>query len=485
MLFNSLNYLVFFGTVAGLYFTLPHRFRTVLLLLASYGFYMAWEPGYVVLIWISTAVDYVAGRIMGASARTRVRRAALGASLAANLGLLFTFKYYGFFRDTLESVGLQGVLPASDLLLPVGISFYTFQTMSYAIDVYSGRMPPERNVLRFALFVAFFPQLVAGPIERARRLIPQLADRHGFDYARVADGLKLMLWGLFKKTVIADRLAEGVDHVYAAPGGHDGVTLAIATVFFAFQIYCDFSGYTDMALGAARILGIRLMDNFNRPYFATSIADFWRRWHISLSTWFRDYVYLPLGGNRTGPLRWRFNLAVVFLVSGLWHGANWNFAVWGGLHAGYMILGQLTAPWRERAANASGLARAPRLRRCLQIITTFALVNFAWIFFRAETLAGAAAILRGLPTGWGRCLLEPGAFLAALDALGMPRGELALGIALIAFLAAVQAAQSRGPIRERLMACPRPLRWCVYSLGLWSIFVLGVFRQKEFIYFVF
>lgn len=488
MLFNSIQFVLFFPTVVALYFAFPYRFRWILLLAASYLFYMAWEPGYVVLIWVSTLVDYFAALVLGIVTQRGWRRATLAISVGANLGLLFFFKYYNFFADTLrpllESVGWTIQLPYAHVMLPVGISFYTFQTLSYTIDVYRGHTRPERHLGRFALYVAFFPQLVAGPIERPNNLLPQFLERHEFDYDRVTNGLSLMLWGFIKKSVIADRLAIAVESVYANPEGQTGPVLALATVLFAYQIYCDFSGYTDIALGAAQVMGFRLMDNFRRPYAAATIAEFWRRWHISLSTWFRDYLYIPLGGNRVRLARWSFNILFVFLVCGLWHGANWTFVVWGGLHGTYLLCGRLTAPVRERVA-ASVARRAPWVKTGLSVVCTFVLVCFAWIFFRADSLGDAFVIVRQLPSGWS------GAFSAGFPAecsarMGIQTSELILSLCLVVFLESAQALQARlGSLRDMLARQPTWLRWSVYSGALWMIFLLGVLRQKEFIYFTF
>lgn len=492
MLFNSFEFVLFFPAVAAMYFALPYRFRGGLLLVASYFFYMCWEPGYLVLILISTLVDYWAALLMGCTTRRGVRRAFLAGSLGTNLGLLFFFKYYNFFREALTGLfgdlGVEASFPVSHFLLPVGISFYTFQTLSYTIEVYRGRQEPERRLDVFALYVAFFPQLVAGPIERASHLLPQLKARCDFDYDRVSDGVKLMFWGLFKKMVIADRLATFVDPVYNHPEIHNGLYLTVATVFFAFQIYCDFSGYTDIALGAARVFGVGLMDNFERPYFARSVAVFWRRWHISLSTWFRDYVYFPLGGNRVATGRWCFNVGAVFVLSGLWHGANWTFLVWGALHGTYLIASRLLGPWRARAVAWIHLDRAPRALRVLQGTATFTLVCFAWIFFRARNLADAWYVATHLFRGWDvpqtkEALVSAGAPLHILPESFVIEFPLAVG--LIAFLMCVEWAQRRGNVRTWLAQRPAWVRFGVYSVGLWSLFLFGVFRQKEFIYFTF
>jgi D-alanyl-lipoteichoic acid acyltransferase DltB (MBOAT superfamily) len=488
MLFNSTHFAVFFPLVVGVYFATPHRFRWCLLLAASYYFYMCWRPGYVVLIMISTLVDYAAGILMGRTPDRVVRRRYLILSLCSNLGLLFFFKYYNFFNDTLriftDSLDLGFSLPASHFLLPVGLSFYTFQSLTYTIGVYRGTVKPEKHLGLFAAFVCFFPQLVAGPIERAQNLLPQFLEKHAFDYDRVTNGLKLMTWGLFKKCVIADRLAQLVDHVYNNPTQYQGPPLALATVFFAFQIFCDFSGYSDIAVGAAQVLGFKLMTNFRRPYFATSVGEFWHRWHISLSTWFRDYVYIPLGGNRVRLARWYYNLLVVFLLSGLWHGAHWKFLAWGALHGSYMICGHALRSVRATITALTGLERAPHLRHALQIALTFGLVCFAWIFFRANNLADAVYIVQHLCRGWSM-LLDVPRLRDTVFSLGLPRDEFMLALAMILVMECAHILQARGSVLRRLAGQPIWLRWTVYSLLLWCIFLFGVFRHKEFIYFTF
>jgi len=334
MLFNSLEFIIFFPIVVGLYFIISPRFRWILLLAASYYFYMCWNYKYILLILFSTVVDYFAAIAMSRTSQKKFKKVFLVASLFSNLGLLFFFKYFNFFSGSINAVldqfNVFYNVPYYDYLLPVGISFYTFQTLSYTIDVYKGKQKPEYHFGKFALFVSFFPQLVAGPIERSVNLLPQFSQTFKFEYARIRDGIILMTWGMFKKVVIADRLSEYVNEVFNNPESYDGFHNILATLFFSFQIYCDFSGYSDVAIGAALVMGYHLMKNFNRPYLAKSIGEFWSRWHISLSTWFRDYVYIPLGGNRVNISRLLFNLYITFLISGLWHGANWTFAIWGG-----------------------------------------------------------------------------------------------------------------------------------------------------------
>jgi len=485
MLFNSLEFLIFFPTVVLLYFLLPYRFRWVLLLVASYVFYMFWRAEYALLLLLSTLIDYGCGLGMNRypDEEKQKRKPWLYLSLFSNLSLLFTFKYYNFFNtaahDLAQLLGLSYAAPAFALLLPMGISFYTFQTMSYSIDVYYGRIKAEKHLGIFALFVTFFPQLVAGPIERAENLLSQLREKHSFDYGRIVSGLQLMAWGLFKKVLIADRLALMVNQVYNNPTDYAGIPLLLATFFFAFQIYCDFSGYTDIAIGSAQVMGFRLMDNFKRPYFARSISDFWSRWHISLSTWFRDYLYIPMGGNRVVRWRWYYNLLFTFLVSGLWHGANWTFIVWGALHGFYLVFAQITRQPRSRLALTLGLDKRPMLYGVWQVGTTFALVCLAWIFFRANTIGEAWYIVThlfsGLPQGLAAIIANTGAARARLLYLGQPMPEFYLALLLIAFMEAVHFVQRKRQIRPLLAALPPALRWAVYALYLFVFF----FVQSE------
>jgi len=478
MLFNSLQFCLFFPAVVAAYFLLPHRWRWAWLLVTSYGFYMAWEPGYVVLLWLSTAVDFVAARrIAGAEGGARKRWLFL--SLGANLGLLFFFKYYNFFTDSLgtltKALGWSLDIPHSEFLLPLGISFYTFQTLSYTIDVYRGRLAPEPHLGRFALYVCFFPQLVAGPIERAASLLPQFRRDQSMDYDRICDGLRLMAWGFFKKMVIADRLAMVVEFVYRDPANQSGPALFLATLCFGYQIYCDFSGYSDIAIGAARVLGIRLSTNFKRPYASASIREFWQRWHITLSTWFRDYVYVPLGGNRSSAGRWAVSILIVFVVSGLWHGANWTFMLWGLMH-GLLLLSE-----RGLAHTVPSIRHIPRAAK---VVLTFVAVHVAWIFFRADSMGQAWQVLGGMPSGW-MVVLDGGFWTGSRHSLGLPFDGLCLVVVAIVVLEAVQFFQARMALQPWFRGQPVWIRWAVYTVAFWTLFLGGVFRQTEFLYFVF
>lgn len=482
MLFNSVNFLVFFTLIVSAYFALPHRWRWLLLLAGSYYFYMCWKPAYIILIIISTLIDYFCGLGMGRTSKTGRRKLLLIMSLSTNLGLLFTFKYLNFFAYSFKHVFGFGeqANPFLNVLLPVGISFYTFQTLSYTIDVFRGIRPPEKRLGIFALYVSFFPQLVAGPIERSTRLLPQFDNVIKFDYERVVDGVRLMLWGFFKKVVIADTLAKFVDPVYNSPADYAGPSYFVATVFFAYQIYCDFSGYTDIARGSAQVLGIELMENFNRPYYSKSVREFWRRWHISLSSWFRDYLYIPIGGGRVTLPRHCFNLLIVFLLCGLWHGANWTFIIWGLLHGTYLIIGQLTHNARAQFTGWIGLDKTPLLKKLVQVGITFGLICFGWIFFRANSLTDALYIATHLFSGWRLLTTQSQlVFIAGRPSLFI------LCILLLIVLESVHLLERRVDWRTVLKLKPIWFRWAVYYSLVISIMLLGSLNAEPFIYFQF
>ena len=495
MLFNSLAFLIFFPIVVLLYYLLPYKFRWILLLGASYFFYMWWKPEYIVLIVFSTLLDFWAGKKMGQCSTKKERKKYLYLSLLSNLGLLFLFKYLDFFTGNVQYVldvlHLSYMVPVADLILPMGISFYTFQTMSYSIDVYNGHIKPEKHLGIFALFVSFFPQLVAGPIERASNLLSQFKESHDFNYTNVTNGLKLMVWGLFKKVVIADRIAVMVDYVYSDPTSFGGFALILASVLFAFQIYCDFSGYSDIAIGAAAVIGFKLMENFRRPYFSASIGEFWKRWHISLSTWFRDYVYIPLGGNRVVKWRWHYNLFLTFLISGFWHGANWTFIVWGSLHGLYLIISNLM---QDRAGSKKETKPA-KFYRVLNIALTFTLVVIAWIFFRASNIIDALYIVSHLFTDFGSDI-QAILYNTPLENGLNPRvHNLFLGSAPMTFILAIffillmelihVIQESKGSIRLLISRLPFVFRWSIYTGSIVLIFMFGVFSESQFIYFQF
>jgi len=405
MLFNSFHFVFFFVIVTTLYFVLPHKYRWMMLLAASSYFYMVFLPIYILILGFTIVVDYFAG-IWLEETRGKKRKYFLIASLIANIGVLAVFKYYNFLNDNLSgllnSFGYENSIPHLGILLPIGLSFHTFQAMSYTIEVYRGHQKAERNFGIYSLYVMFYPQLVAGPIERPQNLLHQFYEKHEFDYDRVVAGLKMMLWGVFMKLVVAERLALYVNAVYNNPEHHNGSSFIVATIFFAFQIYGDFAGYSLIAIGSAKVMGFTLMTNFNRPYFSRSISEFWKRWHISLSTWFKDYLYISLGGNRVGIPRWYLNLFLVFTISGLWHGANWTYIIWGAINGFYLVFAIVSEKWRKAFAKLIYLDKMPRLNNFIQIIITFILACFAWIFFRANSVEDAFLIVKGMFTDWGK-----------------------------------------------------------------------------------
>lgn len=399
MLFNTIDFAIFLPIVLALYWMISGRsvrFRNIYLVIVSYIFYSFWDWRFLSLIFASSLVDYFVGKKLAESSSLLRRRTLLGISLVFNLGMLFTFKYFNFFVetfvDTFALFGTEFSYNSWQILLPVGISFYTFQTLSYTIDIYRKRIAPTNDIVAFFAFVSFFPQLVAGPIERASNLLTQFETRRTFDYQKSVSGLRLILGGLFKKMVIADNCAVFVNTIFEQYEMASGSTLFVGAVFFAFQIYGDFSGYSDIAIGSARLMGFDLMKNFNYPYLAQNMSDFWRRWHISLSTWFRDYVYIPLGGSRVSKTRLVFNILVVFLLSGLWHGANLTFVFWGLLHAVFVL--PVLLLYKNHTVNFSKEKKLPTFREFLNIAGTFVVVVIAWVFFRAESIGDAFDYLK-------------------------------------------------------------------------------------------
>lgn len=480
MVFNSLSFLIFLPVVFFIHWALPKRLRWALLLVASYWFYMSWNAKYVVLILLTTTVSYACGLLLERLHSRRVRRALLGFASAVCLGMVFLFKYFNFLSgavvSALNALAIQIHPVTLKLLLPVGISFYTFQTLSYVADVYSGRVRAERHFGKFALFVSFFPQLVAGPIERTSSLLPQLAHPRDFDYALAAQGARIMLWGFFKKVLVADTLAGYVDRVYSAADAYSGGSHVFAALAFAAQIYCDFSGYSDIAIGTARLFGVELRANFRSPYLAATLGDFWKRWHISLSTWFRDYVYIPLGGSRRGKRRHAVNLLITFLASGLWHGANWTFVAWGALHGAAQVAETFLIPKRLWSFPAYRL-----FHRAL----VFGFCVMAWVFFRARNVEEAVRIVGKM----FRALAQPAyqATLAVrelhLDAPVLLRIALLLGV-----LIAYDVFSLRTDIPATLARVRPAVRWSAYVLAI-GMMIHGFLRfgvlSPSFIYFQF
>ena len=508
MLFNSFHFLVFFPVVTTLYFLLPHRHRWALLLTASCYFYMAFIPQYILILFVTITVDYFAGIGLESVQGSR-RRWVLLASIAANVGMLGFFKYFNFANENIAAlanfIGWNYPIENLAIILPIGLSFHTFQSLSYTIEVYRGNQKAERHFGYLALYVLFYPQLVAGPIERPQNILHQLHEEHRFEYQRVTDGLKWMAWGMFKKVVVADRMALFVNPVYDSPRDFQGPALVFATIAFAIQIYCDFSGYSDIAFGSAQVMGIRLMKNFQHPYFATSISEFWRRWHISLSTWFRDYVYIPLGGNRAGTRRMAINLLITFLISGLWHGANWTFVIWGGLHGLYVVLNNLVEPRWIRLRDLGFAKRLPSAFDAASLLTTFGLVCFAWIFFRAANISDALYIAGNLFTGWGDFASHAasqisdgmhtglwgftnGIFLSFRALSALTRAEIVLSGMAFLLLLYMEVKQFRGNALESFNQQHPLFRYLYYSALIAVTLALGTSYtgvQQAFIYFQF
>lgn len=458
--------------------------RNIVLLLASYVFYGWWDWRFLLLIVISSAVDFSVGKKIAATEKRTTRKAWLIVSLCVNIGLLAYFKYVNFFItsfiDGFRLLGAELDITPLSIILPVGISFYTFQTLSYTIDIYRKKIQPTENVLSFFTFVAFFPQLVAGPIERASHLLPQFQKTHLLVYEQVKSGLLLVGFGLFKKMVIADRAAVLVNTVYESPSDYKGLEVIIATILFAFQIYCDFSGYTDIARGTARMMGFDLMKNFNAPYFSRSITMFWHRWHISLSTWFRDYVYFPLGGNKKGHYRTYLNLFIVFVVSGLWHGAAITFLIWGAIHGIIIVIEKAI---RNTISQDFIDKKSNYLSKFLLGTMTFTVVCFAWIFFRAETVTDAIIMIENLCKPADTFL-----FSEKGDTLGLDRTHMmVLWIAIIGLLALEYIGHYKN-VYKILQKQHSIIRWSVYVISVYILIIYGYYGyedRSQFIYFQF
>jgi alginate O-acetyltransferase complex protein AlgI len=480
MLFNSIEFFFFFIVVTTLYFLLPVVYRCMLLLIASCYFYMAFVPYYILILFFTIIIDYFAGLWIEREQDQRKRKRLLLLSLIANIGVLVVFKYYNFFIDNISAVLAQGSmrnpLPYLTILLPIGLSFHTFQAMSYTIEVYRGNQVAEKRFSYYALYVMYYPQLVAGPIERPQNILPQMHFNYKFDYDRVTSGLRQMLWGLFKKVVIADRLSLFVDAVYGDVHSYQGFPLIWACLFFTFQIYCDFSGYSDIALGASRVMGLNLMVNFKRPYLSTSISEFWSRWHISLSSWFRDYVYIPLGGNRVGKVKWLRNLFIVFIISGFWHGANWTFIVWGALHGFYLIMGVLTKGFQDKLRNLSKSRLYKAIFKFVEWSLVILLVVIGWVFFRAANISDALYVLQN-------------AYKIDLNYLiGVPvfsYQSIALSFLLIFFVLFSDWYFEKRELPVFAIFNKRYVKYAIIFLLCLAIYLFGVFEKQNFIYFQF
>ncbi len=500
MTFISLPFLIFFAVVISLYFIIPHKWRWLLLLVASCLFYISFIPVYILVLFSLIIIDYLSG-ILIARSKGFLKKLFLIVSIFSTIAVLFVFKYFNFFSINLEELTTFLEWRHFDklltLVLPIGLSFHTFQSLAYVIEVYRGRQKPEYNLGIYALYVMFFPQLMAGPIERPFNMLHQFHEEHNFDYQQVVSGLRLMLWGAFQKVVIADRVAAVVNLVYKDPTLYTGLPLIVATVMFAFQIFCDFAGYSNIAIGAARIMGFDLMKNFDGPYLARSIREFWQRWHISLSTWFRDYFYIPLGGNRVGRLRWVFNIMATFLVSGLWHGANWTFVVWGGLHGFFLlvfawskkIIKKLSKPEKRLNEEKQGF-----LDILIQTGITFVLASFAWIFFRAKDLTDAFYVLSHLFINLGQdlsTLLQTDlATIATLmakkqEVLGMTIPNWLVVVISIFVMSRVNILQHKRNISKFLLEKPLVMRWAIYYALILIVLFYAAKGREQFIYFQF
>lgn len=491
MEFNSISFLIFFPIVLLIYYVIPKKLKTVWLLIASYYFYMSWNVAYSLLILTSTVVTYLSGILLEKSDKKKL---IVALSFIINLGILFTFKYLNFFISNISAVsklfGGKEVSIGLKLLLPVGISFYTFQALSYTVDVYRGEVKAERNFIRYALFVSFFPQLVAGPIERSKNLISQiqkLSQERLFDFDKAVSGFSMICYGMFLKVVVADHLATFVNTGWKnlqLIGLVEGIFVAVA---FSFQIYCDFGSYSIIAIGAARMLGIDLMENFNTPYLATSISDFWRRWHISLSTWFRDYLYIPLGGSRCSKIKKYRNIMIVFLASGLWHGANWTYVIWGGIHGLYQIVGDLTKGLRKKINDALNVNTEAESYRIGQIVGTFALTTFAWLFFRADSMSQLMFFFKRMVTRrnpWA--LFDGNLYNLGLDRVDVHVLFISLLVMVIVDYIRVKKKEDFGAflVRQNLA-----FRWIVLLALIVGTIVYGAygvdFDSSQFIYFNF
>lgn len=483
MLFNSYQYLLFFPIVVMLYYAFPFRWRWALLLAASYYFYMCWRVEYIFLIIASTLIDYYAGIMMGKTDVKTKRKKYLVLSIIVNLSLLFSFKYLNFFTASLNEAfnyfNIFHDIPLFNVLLPVGISFYTFQTLSYTIDVYRGRTKPEYHLGKFALYVSFFPQLVAGPIERSYRLLPQFYERKSLDPGKIVSGLKLMLWGFIKKVVIADRLGIFASNVFSNPSAYEGLQIYVASAFMLVQIYADFSGYTDIARGSARIMGYDLMENFNRPFIAKSISEFWSRWHISLTTWFRDYLFysFPIKKNRKIiRWKWHFYLIITFVLIGLWHGANWTFFIFGLLQGIFITFAHISKKYRSKINVWIGLNRSDNFINHLNIIVVFALMCLSVIFFAAKSIKDAGILISN---AWQ--LQHTPRMLKIL----FKNHNVLIGLSLIIFLLVIEHLHAKYNLMKIFNRQHIVFRWAVYLIAVFFILIFGVYSHEAFIYFQF
>lgn len=479
MVFNSLQFTIFFIIVSLTYFILPYKYRCLLLLIASYYFYACSKPEYLFLLFLTTLISYISGLKMAKKDNKEDRKPILVFTIILNFLLLLVFKYFNSFGYYVSGIFAQFNIPyriaEAKWIVPLGISFYTLQIVAYLMDVYRGEMKAEKNFCYFALYSSFFLTILSGPIERGKTLIPQFHEKKNFNYERISDGLRQILWGMFKKLVIADALATYVNPVYDNVYNYKGFPFLVATLFFAVQLYCDFSGYTDMAIGCAKILGYDLIKNFNLPYFSQNVQEFWRRWHISLSTWFKDYLYIPLGGNRVSKTRNYFNLLLVFLASGIWHGTTINFAIWGGLHGIYQIVGKFTKPFRKKTMRICKLSENNIIIVSIRMIITFILVDFAWIFFRAKNFTEAKYVINNIITCYPT--INSNSFNFYDDI------KIALISIVLLFIIELIDRIKGSFFMERLKRRNVVIRWIVYYIIIiFIIFSYGDAHSSQFIY---
>ena len=486
MLFNSLDFVVFFPLVFILYwfFSSQLKIRNVFLLLSSYIFYGWWDWRFLGLILFSSILDFIVGKAIYSEKKKIRRKYFLLISLFANLGLLGFFKYFNFFItsfvDAFTFFGKELEVSTLNIILPVGISFYTFQTLSYTIDIYRKKLKPTNSVVNFFTFVAFFPQLVAGPIERASHLLPQFSKKHKFEYSAVRTGFLLICWGLFKKMVVADRVAIIVNEVFNNPYDFTSTSYTIATILFAFQIYCDFSGYSDIAIGVARTLGFDLMKNFRTPYFSKSLTEFWRRWHISLSTWFRDYVYIPLGGSRKGKFKLYLNLFIVFIVSGIWHGAAWTFVIWGAIHGVVIVIEKFSNEFRTSIFSKIGLNQSTFGNKLFFLLITFSIVCISWVFFRANSIEDALYIVSEIS--------NINNYLWDFNNPEIDFFELKKALFFVIVMLIIEILHNRVNLLAFLNKQGIIFRWTIYVIAILSLLIFGVYgdyNDSQFIYFQF
>lgn len=493
MLFNSLAFALFLPVVFLLYwfvFNKSVRRQNILVLLASYYFYGSWDWRFLSLIFLSSILDYIVGHKIYGTEDEKKRKRLLIVSIVFNLGMLGFFKYYNFFVDSFialfSTVGIQLTKGTLEVLLPVGISFYTFQTLSYTIDIYRRKLAPTKDPVAFFAFVAFFPQLVAGPIERAIDLLPQFHRERKFHYKEATAGLRKILWGLFKKVVVADNIAKYVAIVYSSPEDYYGLSVILAMVLFTIQVYCDFSGYSDTAIGVAQLFNFKLAVNFRTPLQSQSMKEFWSRWHITLSSWFRDYLYIPLGGNRGTKARWFSNLFITFLISGLWHGASWAFVIWGALNGIYLIIEVLLKSFFEKFNKVIGLVKIPRLLTVIKVFITFNLFAFSLLIFRAESGEDALVLIQHLLVNIGEQISSFSNFKEVIKEIFVNSRSLIYLMMSIGILAIVDFTIGKRSIEDFIYKIPRPLRFGIYFFLIGWFLIFGAFENpQEFVYFQF